>query len=148
MITGASNDAALSLPAGLDSHSAGRTSLRIAIAAMCGVAVVSIAVILLGGDMEGAEWKVVLSAIAIAFYSLAGLAAMSSFGREPRWMAPVGLALAGLGLVVWEAYVWFGGPDSDFMLRIAMVAALLSASVTHANLLLADPDRDDPAAGL
>jgi len=148
MITGTSNDAALSLPAGLDSHSAGRTSLRIAIAAMCGVAVVSIAVILLGGDMEGAEWKVVLSAIAIAFYSLAGLAAMSSFGREPRWMAPVGLALAGLGLVVWEAYVWFGGPDSDFMLRIAMVAALLSASVTHANLLLADPDRDDPAAGL
>ena len=115
---------------------------------MCGVAAVSIGVILLGGDLEGAEWKVVLSAIAVAVFSLAGLAAIAAFGREPRWMGPAGLALAGLGLVVWEAYVWFGGPDSDSMLRIAMVAALLSASVTHANLLLADPDRDDPAAGL
>ena len=115
---------------------------------MCGVAAVSIGVILLGGDLEGAEWKVVLSAIAVAVFSLAGLAAIAAFGREPRWMGPAGLALAGLGLVVWEAYVWFGGPDSDFMLRAAVVAALLSASVTHANLLLADPDRDDPAAGL
>lgn len=148
MITGPSNDAALSLPAGFDSHAAGRVPLRIAIAAMCGVAAVSIGVILLGGDLEGAEWKVVLSAIAVAVFSLAGLAAIAAFGREPRWMGPAGLALAGLGLVVWEAYVWFGGPDSDSMLRIAMVAALLSASVTHANLLLADPDRDDPAAGL
>lgn len=147
MITGSSTDAALSHPVGLAMGVAGGILHRVAIATLCVVALITIGLISFGSSFEGTDWTVLVSVISVLPFSLAALAAIAAIGREPRWMGPAGLVWAGVGLAIWELSIWFGS-GSDFAERAAFLAALLAISVTHANLLLAEPGRDDPAIGL
>jgi len=147
MITGPSTDAALTHPAGFAMRVAGRILHRVAIATLCVVALIAIGLISLGSGFEGTDWTVLVSVVSVLPFSFAAVAAIAAIGREPRWMGPAGLVWAGVGLAIWELSLWFGS-GSDFVARVAFLAALLAISVTHANLLLAEPGRDDPAIGL
>lgn len=131
-------------PVGFDIRRLGRFLLYTAIGTFSLAAVASIAVILFG-DFGGTEGRILLSSFAIAAYSLVGLIATARYERSLFALAPLGLGSAGVGLVLTLILIWSGAED-DFFVRLTTSIMVITGALAHANLLLADPDRDDPAA--
>jgi hypothetical protein len=133
-------------PKRFDSGRLGRILLYTAIVTFCLAAIASIGVILFG-EFGDTETRILLSAFSIAAFSLAGLIATARFGRQPAVMPPLGLSSAAVALVLTLILIWTN-PESDFLLRATLSVIVLAGAMAHANLLLADPQRYDPAAAL
>ena len=131
-------------PQRFDVRRVGRFLLYTAIVTFCLAAFASIGVILFG-DFGGTEGRILLSSFSIAAFSLAGLIATARFGRQPAFLAPLGLGSAGIGLLLTLTLIW-AGPNSDVLARVTVSVIIIAGALAHANLLLADPDDDDPAA--
>ena len=138
------NDIDSGRPIGFDPRKTGRVLLWTAIVTFCGAALASIIVILSGGFGD-TEAKILLSSFSIAAYSLAGLIATARFGRQPAFLAPSGLGSAALGLVLTLALIWTEA-DSDTLWRITLSLMIITGALAHANLLLGNQERRDPAA--
>jgi hypothetical protein len=131
-------------PIGFDPGKTGRVLLWTAIVTFCGAAFASIIVILSGGFGD-TEAKILLSSFSIAAYSLAGLIATARFGRRPAFLAPLGLGSAAFGLVLTLALIWTEA-DSEALWRITLSVMVITGAIAHANLLLGNQERRDPAA--
>jgi hypothetical protein len=130
--------------AGFDPHATGRILLSVAIITFCGAALASIIVILSGGFGD-TEARILLSSFSIAAYSLAGLIATARFGRRPRLLAPVGLGSAAFGLALTLALIWTEA-ENDALWRVTLSVMIITGAIAHANLLLGNRERTDPAA--
>jgi hypothetical protein len=144
LIAGNAPDASTNETGGFDPRKTGRILLWTAIVTFCGAALASIIVILSGGFGD-TEAKILLSSFSIAAYSLAGLIATARFGRRPLFLAPAGLGSAALGLVLTLALIWTEA-GNDALWRIALSVMVIAGAIAHANLLLGNQERKDPAA--
>jgi hypothetical protein len=113
-----------------------------AVGALCLAALVAIGIFLFGRFGE-TEARLLGTAVAVAGYSLTGLAASTLLGRRPTWLAPLGLGASGAGFVLMVALIWTA-PDDGLLPRVTMTVLVLAVVIAHAGLLL--PRRADPPA--
>lgn len=111
-----------------------RTLLQLAIGALCLAALVAIG-ILLFGDFGETEGKILLTVVAVAGYSLLGLAATTSLGEKPVWLGPLGLAVSALGFVLAVGLIWVA-PEGNVLGRLMGAFLILAIALAHAALLL------------
>lgn len=121
-----------------------RTLLRVfavmAVSALCLAALVSIAIFLFGSFGE-TETRLLATALAVAGYSLTGLAAATRIGRRPGWLGPLGIGVSGFGFFLTTSLIWVA-PEGDLLSRLAGSVTVLAIAIAHASLLLPrHPDR-------
>jgi hypothetical protein len=120
-----------------------RTLLRVfavmAVSALCLAALVSIVIFLFGSFGE-TERRLLATALAVAGYSLTGLAATTRIGRRPVWLGPLGIGVSGLGFVLAISLIWTS-PEGDLLVRLTGSVTVLAIAIAHASLLL--PHRPD-----
>jgi hypothetical protein len=124
-------------------QAAARVLLRTAIGMFCLAALASI-VVIVAGEFGSTEGRILLSALSIAAYSLAGLVATARFGRKPVWVPALGLGAAGIGLALMLITIW-SGFEGDLLARFTISVMVVVIALAHANLLLPIPGREDPA---
>jgi hypothetical protein len=115
-------------------RSLARALLLLAIGALSLAALVAIG-ILLFGDFGETEGKILLTVLAIAGYSLLGLAATTALGREPLWLAPTGLGVSAVGFVLAVSLIWTT-PEGSVLGRLMGTFLVLAVAMAHAALLL------------
>lgn len=115
-------------------HSLARALLLTVIAALCIAALVAIGLLLFGnfGETEG---KILLTTLAIAGYSLLGLAATTALGRETFWLGSLGLGVSAIGFVLFVSLIWIN-PQGDLLGRLMGTFLVLAIAIAHAALLL------------
>jgi hypothetical protein len=113
-----------------------RFLLRALIGSLCLTALVAIFAIL-AGRFDEAALKVVLTALAIAFYSVTALAVANVMDTASR-LAMAGWASAVIGLPVTAALIWANWDHYDHALwRWTWVFGVVSFSCAHAAALIA-----------
>lgn len=128
-----------------------RTLLRVfavlAVSALCLAALVSIVIFLFGSFGE-TETRLLSTALAVAGYSLTGLAATTRIGRRPVWLGPLGIGASGVGFLLAISLIWTT-PEGDLLVRLTGSATVLAVAIAHASLLLPrHPDQRVTAAVL
>lgn len=113
-----------------------------AVGALCLAALAAI-LIFLFGEFQETEGRILITTLAVAGYSLIGLAATTRLARPPAWLAPLGLGLSAVGFVLMLALIWTE-PKGDVLGQIAGSVLVLAVAIAHAALLL--PRRADPPA--
>src|SRR5688572_20751318 len=111
-----------------------RALLLMAIAALSLAALAAI-VILLFGSFGETEGKILLTVLAIAGYSLTGLAATTALGRAPLWLGPTGLGVSAVGFVLAVSLIWTT-PEGSLLGRLMGTFFVLAVAIAHAALLL------------
>ncbi len=135
----------------LEAREQRRTLLRVfavmAVGALCLAALVSIVIFLFGSFGE-TETRLLATALAVAGYSLTGLAATTRIGRRPAWLGPLGIGVSGLGFLLAIALIWTS-PEGSLLGRLTGSVTVLAIAIAHASLLLPrHPDQRVTAAVL
>jgi hypothetical protein len=120
--------------AGEQRRSLARALLLMAVGALSSAALVAIG-ILLFGDFGETEGRILLTVLAIAGYSLLGLAATTALGRAPIWLAPTGLGVSAVGFVLFVALIWTE-PAGSLLGRLMGTCSVVAVAIAHAALLL------------
>lgn len=116
-----------------------------AIAALCFTALVAIGIFLFG-EFGETEARLLLTAGAVATYSLTGLVAAGALERHDAWVGQAGLATSGVGFLLAMMVIWsdWEGDDGEGLARLAATAFIAAGAVTHGTLLLPRP-ADSPS---
>jgi hypothetical protein len=122
-----------------------RFLLRALIGSLCLTATVAVFAIL-AGRFDDTAVKVVLTALAIAFYSVTALALASVMDTASR-LVLVGWASAAIGLPVTAALIWSNWGHYDHALgRWVWVFLVVTFSCAHAAVLIARRRPADPTS--
>jgi hypothetical protein len=115
-------------------RSLARALLLLTIGALCLAALVAIGILLFGnfGETEG---KILLTVVAIAGYSLLGLAATTALGRGPGWLGPLGVGVSAVGFILFVGLIWIA-PEGSLLGRLMGTFLILAVAIAHAALLL------------
>ncbi len=73
--------------------------------------------------------------LAVAGYSLTGLAVTTRVGRRPFWLAPLGIGVSSIGFGLTIALIW-SAPEDDLLGRVAGSVTVVAVAVAHASLML------------
>jgi hypothetical protein len=115
-----------------------RTLVRIlaltAAGALCLAGLVSIGIFLFGTFGE-TETRLLATALAVAGYSLTGLAATMRVGRRPFWLAPLGIGVSSIAFGLMVVLIW-SDPEGDLLGRAAGSVTVVAVAIAHASLLL------------
>jgi len=122
-----------------------RILLRIAIVAMCVIALIAI-VAVITGKFDDTQAKILISTLAVVVYSLLAMGT-SSIAQQRPLLAVLGWAACGVGLVlallaIWIA--WDGGHDG--LWRALLIALVVAFTVAHASMI--DARKRDSDGGM
>lgn len=123
------------MPAGVDKERARRLLLRALIASLCATALVAILDIGLGRFAD-TDWRAVLTAGALALYSLIALLATNTADDSPRF-ALATFVTCSVGLLLAALSFWLPGEEHVALHRWAWGALFVALSEGQAALLLA-----------
>jgi catechol 2,3-dioxygenase-like lactoylglutathione lyase family enzyme len=121
--------------------------VRLLIAVLCGAALLLIVLILSGSEIDDTSGKAIGTAVALAFFSLTGVAGSNLANRRPEF-ALFGYATATMSLIAFLAVlgaIWSSDLfDDDW--RVAGDTIVLAIAAGHASLLLASVHDGDSEA--
>jgi catechol 2,3-dioxygenase-like lactoylglutathione lyase family enzyme len=121
-----------------------RSVIRIAIAVLCFGAVVLIVLIVSGTGVDETTGKTFGTAVAVAFFSLTGVAG-SNLGRQRPDLAVFGLGtlvISAIAFLVMTATIWSGSFLGDDW-KPAVYTGVIAFGCGHASVLLAGSDAGD-----
>ena len=121
--------------------------VRLAIAVLCGAALVLIVVIASGSEIDDTGGRAIGTAAGVAFFSLTGVAGTNLAARRPR-LLPIGyltIAVSGLALLIFVFSLWAGELGDDNW-RPAVYTGILAFALGHTSVLLAGADDGEPEA--
>ena len=134
-----------------DNHPVGDDSarflVRLLIGALCAAALLLIVTIGSGSELDETGGKAIATAVALAFFSLTGVAGTTLARRRPRLalFGHVTAAVALAAFVMTTAQVWNGDLAGDGW-RIPIDAAIFAIGTGHAALLLGSARTEDSEA--
>ena len=116
---------------------------RLLIAVLCLAAFVLILFIASGPSLGEESWNVLFAAVALAFFSLTGVAGMSLVGRRSElwWFGYLTAIVSAGAFVVTVMAIW-----ADDGWKLAGCVAVLALANGHTSLLLASQREDDSDA--
>ncbi|MEO9014967.1 MAG: hypothetical protein ABI275_06560 [Terrimesophilobacter sp.] len=91
---------------------------------------------LLGGDFGEVQGRIMMTTLVIGAFSVLALADLAVAGRRFEWCGYTGILAAAVGLVVGLYLVWTDAEADAVFWKTLGIAAVLAASLAHANLLL------------
>ena len=121
-----------------------RGLIRISIGVLCGGALLLIALILSGTDIDETSGKAIGTAVALAFFSLTGVAG-GDLGRRRPELAPFGLFTTGISALAFlalAATIWSVGLLGDSW-RPSVYSGIVAFACGHASVLLAAAAKSD-----
>ncbi len=121
-----------------------RGLIRISIGVLCGGALLLIVLILSGTEIDKTSGKAIGTAVALAFFSLTGVAG-SDLGRRRPELAPFGLLTTGISALAFlalAATIWSAGSLGDSW-RPSVYSGIVAFACGHASVLLAAAAESD-----
>jgi hypothetical protein len=125
-----------------------RFLVRLLIGALCAAALLLIVTIGSGSELDETSGKAIGTAVALALFSLIGVAGTNLARRRPQ-LTLLGYLTATVSLFAFlavTATVWNGDLSSDGGWRIAVDATILAIGSGHASLLLGSARAEDSEA--